>query len=109
MSFTTWISGMVTDIEAYLAKAEAIIKADLTPVLANIETEFVTAEKKFAEDVYAAFKSIVSNIWAQSLAAHPGDLIAAVEATFKAALPALKSGGITLAESALLQFIASLA
>jgi hypothetical protein len=103
-----WISGMILKIEDYLAKAEQTIKDDLAPVMANIETEFVSAEKVFAADVYAAAKSIIASNWATALAAHPGDLAAAVSATFKAALPALESGGIRIAESALMQLITSM-
>lgn len=103
-----WFSGMLIDVEGYLSGAEQSVKADIAPVMANIETEFISASKRFAHDVYADFKAIVGEAWKAAAAANPGDLGAAIVATAKASAPLLETAGIKVAESALFQFVASL-
>jgi len=104
----SWISGMILDVESFVKTEASVVRDDLAPMWANIKTEFMDAEGKFAADVYGAFKGVIAGIWATESAAHPGDLMGAISATFKASLPALESGGIRIAESALIQFISSL-
>lgn len=108
MSIGSWISGEITDLEKYIASAATEIKTDLAPVWANIETEFMDAEGVFVSEAYLAAKNVITITWKTAQAANPTDLGAAVAAAFKAALPALESGGITLLESAVMQFITSL-
>lgn len=104
-----WVSGIITDIESFLVSVEPTIKADLAPIWANIQTEFMNAEGKFVPEVYAAFKLVLSQTFASVKAANPGaSVFELVKLVAEAALPALKSGGITLAESALIQFVTSL-
>lgn len=109
MGVLKWISGMVQDVETYLANEEKIVKADLAPLMANIGSEFRDALGKFAEAEYAAFKSIVGDEFAKVKAANPSATVFELaKLVGEAALPALESGGMKIAETALLQFVVSL-
>lgn len=105
----SWISGMITDVEQYFKNEVAIIKADAAPILANIGTEFRDALGNFMEAEYAAFKSIVASEFARVKAANPtASLVDLMKLAVAAALPALESGGIKVAEAALIQFVSGL-
>ena len=105
----SWYSGIITNVENYLAGEVAIIKADAAPIMANIGTEFRDALGAFMEAEYAAFKSIVATTFSTVKAANPSaSMIDLVKLAFTAALPALESGGLKIAESAVLQLIMTL-
>lgn len=107
MSVFSWISGKLTNLEHFWANVlYPDIKALLGTVAANLHTEFVSAENTFMEAEYAAFKSIIHDTIARVKAANPSaHLFDLVSLVAKEALPALESGGLAIAESAILQFI----